>query len=156
MKIYNMTEHNIDIYDNEYGSILLRTIEPSGVVIRATMHETEAKPLDGGFIPVWKVWTDEPYSEGSTHRVGDKWVEETDEYAHIIVSKIAADALLKHHSNSVIWYCLPPSVNLVHVYTVHKTQINKATGERYGALGLALQGNLVHDMRIAHGKAKEE
>lgn len=151
-QVYNLTPHNIDICDKHLDWI--KTIEPDGLVVRAEMEEEIWCKLNTGYstIPVWSIQVTNPTIEENPfapRRIGTPIGKTTKIF--IIVSRTAADAILKdNEETNVIWDYVWEGVKQINVLTVHKSQKNKdtgeyfdrETGERYGALGFALQGQI--------------
>tara|TARA_R100001198_G_C5161429_1_gene166330 strand:+ start:48 stop:494 length:447 start_codon:yes stop_codon:yes gene_type:complete len=141
-RVYNLTPHSIDICDEELKKV--KSIKPEGLVVRAKMEEEVWCTLSASEIPVWSVQVTDPTIEENPfapRRIGTP-IGKTQEI-FIIVSRTAADAILKDNSAfNVIWDYIEEDVRQINVLTVHKSQFDRETGERYGALGFALQGQI--------------
>ncbi len=140
-RVYNLTPHSIDICDK--GLKKVTSIEPEGLVVRAKMEEEVWCKLNTGYseIPVWEIQVTDPIVINN-HTDGWEEIGKTTKI-FIIVSKTAADAILKdNEETNVIWDYVWEGVKQINVLTVHKSQFDRETGERHGALGFALQGQI--------------
>ena len=138
-KVYNLTPHSIDICDEELNKV--KSIKPEGLVVRAKVEEEMWRTLGNSEtrIPVWSMQVTDPIVINESLQLT---IGKTQEI-FIIVSRIAADAILKDNGETnVIWDYVWEGVKQINVLTVHKSQVNRETGERYGALGFALQGQI--------------
>ena len=134
---YNLTPHNIDICNEENDKIA--TIKPSGLIVRAQMEESVWRTLGSSKVPVWEIQATKPtvINESLSMKIGKT------EEIFIIVSKAAADAIMSDdESTNIMWDWVWEGVRLINVVTPHKSQFNRVTNERYGALGFALQGQV--------------
>jgi hypothetical protein len=140
-KVYNLTPHSIDICDEELKKV--KSIKPEGLVVRAKMEEEMWCTLGNSEtrIPVWSIQVTDPIVINN-HTDGWEEIGKTTKI-FIIVSRTAADAILKdNEETNVIWDYVWEGVKQINVLTVHKSQSDRETGERYGALGFALQGQI--------------
>jgi len=149
-RVYNLTPHSIDICDEELKKV--KSIKPEGLVVRAKMEEEIWCTLSASEIPVWSIQVTDPTIEENPfapRRIGTP-IGKTEEI-FIIVSRTAADAILRRRTaNNPMWDYVGEGVKIINVLTVHKSQKDKdtgeyfdrETGERYGALGFALQGQV--------------
>jgi len=140
-KVYNLTPHSIDICDEELNKV--KSIKPEGLVVRAKVEEEMWRTLGNSEtrIPVWSMQVTDPIVINN-HTDGWEEIGKTQEI-FIIVSRTAADAILKDNSAfNVIWDYIWEDVRQINVLTVHKSQFDRETGERHGALGFALQGQI--------------
>ena len=149
-RVYNLTPHSIDICDEELKKV--KSIKPEGLVVRAKMEEEIWCTLSASEIPVWSIQVTDPTIEENPFapRPMGTPIGKTAKI-FIIVSRTAADAILKdNEETNVIWDYVWEGVKEINVLTVHKSQKDKdtgeyfdrETGERYGALGFALQGQI--------------
>ena len=141
-RVYNLTPHSIDICDEELKKV--KSIKPEGLVVRAKMEEEIWCTLSASEIPVWSIQVTDPTIEENPFapRPMGTPIGKTAKI-FIIVSRIAADAILKdNEETNVIWDYVWEGVKEINVLTVHKSQVNRETGERYGELGFALQGQI--------------
>ncbi len=140
-KVYNLTPHSIDICDEELKKV--KSIKPEGLVVRAKMEEEMWCTLGNSEtrIPVWSIQVTDPIVINN-HTDGWEEIGKTTKI-FIIVSRTAADAILKdNEETNVIWDYVWEGVKQINVLTVHQSQSDRETGERYGALGFALQGQI--------------
>mgnify|MGYP003128628238 CR=1 FL=1 len=137
-KIWNLTPHNIDICNEEHEHV--GTMKPSGLVVRAEMNEEVVSTISKTKkVPVWAVEVTKPIviNNSLTMKIGKS--PEID----IVVSRIAADAILRDDEEfNTMWHWVWDGVATINILTVHKSQINRETGERYGVLGFAQQGQI--------------
>ncbi|MDB4345489.1 hypothetical protein OAA43_00275 [bacterium] len=134
---YNLTPHSVDICNEEDKRI--GSIKPSGLIVRAQMEESVWRTLGSSKVPVWEIQVTKPtvINESLSMKIGKT------EEIFIIVSRTAADAIMSdNESTNVMWDWVWEGVRLINVVTPHKSQFNRVTNERYGALGLALQGQI--------------
>ena len=138
-RVYNLTPHSIDICDK--GLKKVTSIEPEGLVVRAEMKEKVWCTLSASEIPVWSIQVTDPIVINN-HTDGWEEIGKTQEI-FIIVSRTAADGILKDNKETnVMWDYVDDAVRQINVLTVHKSQFDRETGERHGALGFALQGQI--------------
>lgn len=138
-RVYNLTPHSIDICDEELKKV--KSIKPDGLVVRAKMEEEIWCTLSASEIPVWSIQVTDPIVI-SNHTDGWEEIGKTQEI-FIIVSRIAADAILRRRTAiNPMWDYVWEGVKQINVLTVHKSQTDRETGERHGALGFALQGQI--------------
>ena len=134
---YNLTPHSIDICNEKNEKI--SSSKPSGLIVRAEMEESVWRTLGSSKVPVWEIQVTKPtvINESLSMKIGKT------EEIFIIVSRTAADAIMSDdESTNIMWDWVWEGVRLINVVTPHKSQFNRDTGERYGALGLALQGQI--------------
>ncbi len=141
-KVYNLTPHSIDICDEDKQEVA--SIEPEGLVVRAQMDESVWRTLGSHDTPIWAIRVTEPTIETNPFHEGaiPKRIGKDNEEIFIIVSKPAADAIMNLSYNYFLWDWVSDKVKKIHVMTVHKSQFNRKTNERHGALGFALQGTI--------------
>ena len=142
-KVYNLTPHSMDICDEDKQEVA--SIEPEGLVVRAQMEESVWRTLGSHDTPIWAIRVTEPTMEANPFHEGPipKRIGKDNEEIFIIVSRPAADAIMSDgESTNVMWDWVWEGVRLINVLTVHKSQFNRETGERHGALGFALQGQI--------------
>ena len=140
-RVYNLTPHSIDICDEELKKV--KSIKPEGLVVRAKMEEEIWCTLSASEIPVWSIQVTDPIVVDDSHPSFVPFKMGKTTKIFIIVSRIAADAILKdNEETNVIWDYVGEGVKQINVLTVHKSQFDRETGERHGALGFALQGQI--------------
>ena len=141
-KVYNLTPHDIDICDEDKQEVA--SIEPEGLVVRAQMEESVWRTLGSHDTPVWAIGVTEPTMETNPLHEGaiPKRIGKDNEEIFIIVSRPAADAIMNLSYKGFLWDWVSDKAKKIHVMTVHKSQFNRETGERHGALGFALQGTI--------------
>ena len=138
-RVYNLTPHSIDICDEELKKV--KSIKPEGLVVRGEIEEEVWCTLGDSEIPVWSIQVTDPIVI-TNHTDGWEEIGEAEEI-FIIVSRTAADAILRRRTaNNPMWDYVGEGVKIINVLTVHKSQFDRETGERHGALGFALQGQV--------------
>jgi len=141
-KVYNLTPHSIDICDEDKQKVA--SIKSEGLVVRADTEEKIWRTLGSHDTPIWAIRVTEPKMEANPFHEGPipKRIGKDNEEIFIIVSRTAADAIMNLSYNYFLWDWISDKVKKIHVMTVHKSQFNRETGERHGALGFALQGTI--------------
>jgi len=141
-KVYNLTPHSIDICDEDKQEVA--SIEPEGLVVRAQIEERVWRTLGSHDTPVWAIGVTEPTMETNPLHEGaiPKRIGKDNEEIFIIVSKLAADAIMNLSYKGFLWDWVSDKVKKIHVMTVHKSQFNEDRSKRYGALGFAIQGTI--------------
>jgi hypothetical protein len=137
--VYNLTPHSIDICDEDKQKVA--SIKSEGLVVRAQMEESVWRTLGNSEVAVWEIRATKP-TVINNHTDGWEEIGKTEEI-FIIVSKAAADAIMSDNElTNIMWDYVWEGVRLINVVTPHKSQFNRVTNERYGALGFALQGQI--------------